>query len=97
LTSVPAIDDQDCKLLPGGNVSRLALHRQGQDCLVRRRARSWRGSMLIDPDSAGPGHRRAGLLVQPSTGRRSGFLAALADRFAQPRSPMTTAQASRRP
>ena len=81
LTS-PAMSDQDSNRSPGGNVRRFALHRQGHNSQVpaRWQASPWRGSLLVPPNSLGPGYRRAGLNATPSTDRRKGFLSALPER-----------------
>ena len=64
---LPVMNDQDCKLLSGGNVSRFALHRQGQNSQVcpRWHAMACGGLTLVLPNSAGPGYRRAGLPTNP--------------------------------
>jgi hypothetical protein len=80
-------------------VSRFALHRQGQNSQVcpRCRARSCRGLTLVDPIGAGRGYHRAGLNGQGSTDGRNGLPLALGERVYHPRSPITWAQAGRRP
>ena len=62
---------------------RFALHRQGRNSQVSTRCHGMpcRGLTLVLPNTARLGYRRAGLNVQPSTDRRTGFVPARNDRF----------------
>jgi hypothetical protein len=83
---LPAMSNQDPHRLPGGNMCRYALHRQGQNAYVSARchAMAARSVTLVLPHRAGLGYRPTERNIPPSPDRPKGLLPALGDRVCTP-------------